>query len=48
MISLQKLILNADDFSWNQENDKVIMNMFREHTISSASVIINGSNIMAV
>lgn len=50
MISLLnlKLIINADDFGWNQENDKVIMDMFHRHTITSASVILNGSNIMAV
>lgn len=45
---MRKLIINADDFGWNKANDKVIMEMFINKTISSSSVMVNGSNIMEV
>lgn len=45
---MRRLVINADDFGWNEENDLVIMDMLLNMTISSVSVIVNGSNIMNV
>jgi predicted glycoside hydrolase/deacetylase ChbG (UPF0249 family) len=38
------LIINADDFGWNQANDSVIQSLFLDQAISSASLIVNGAN----
>lgn len=47
-IYMRNLIINADDFGWNSENDKIMMKMLLDNTITSVSVMVNGSNIMVV
>ena len=40
-----KIIINADDYGWNIENDKTITQLFQSQSISSASVLITGTNV---
>ena len=39
------LIINADDFGWNRDRDRGILEAFRKGWISSATALLNGYNI---
>ena len=40
----QKLIVNADDFGLNAENDEAILRLHQRGAISSATLVVNGAN----
>ena len=38
------IIINTDDFGWNQDRDEGIFSLYQSNRISSATVLINGYN----
>lgn len=40
------LIINADDFGYSHERDRGIMECFQTSAISSASLLVNGVNVV--
>ena len=40
------MVINADDFGWNEYRDKGIIEMFENKHISSATALVNGYNFV--